>query len=184
MVAAQLPQTVRAIVIGDSPLSLRRYQEIINSGRSLFIAWRNLASSRRSSAEFVSALGDIPVSMQKGDTPIRFGDVPGVTTEWLLFLAECLSQVDPDFFTPFLEDFETFSNGYDCEKLLSVISCPILLLQGDSTLGGLMTDEEVNWALAHFSQVTHIRFEGIGHELHLKRAEPVLRAVTNFLESL
>jgi pimeloyl-ACP methyl ester carboxylesterase len=76
------------------------------------------------------------------------------------------------------------AEGYEPERLLRQIVCPVLLLQANPALGATMSDKDVSRALVLLAHATHVRFEQLGHFLHLEQAGPVLRAVTNFLESL
>jgi pimeloyl-ACP methyl ester carboxylesterase len=59
-----------------------------------------------------------------------------------------------------------------------------LLLQANPELGGLMSDTDVERALELVPDASHVRFPTLGHALYIQQAEPVLRAVTDFLESL
>jgi pimeloyl-ACP methyl ester carboxylesterase len=57
-------------------------------------------------------------------------------------------------------------------------------LQGSQELGGLMSDADVALATRVLPHHTHVKFRNLGHALFIQQPEPVLRAVTNFLESL
>jgi pimeloyl-ACP methyl ester carboxylesterase len=47
-----------------------------------------------------------------------------------------------------------------------------------------MTDADVALATRLLPHHTHVKFRNLGHALFIQQPEPVLRAVTNFLESL
>jgi pimeloyl-ACP methyl ester carboxylesterase len=76
--------------------------------------------------------------------------------------------------------------AFELEPVLRAISCPVLLLQGDPSHGGLMTDEDVAFAMSLLPEAYHVQIEGAGHDLGLGTWElaPLARAVLNFLESL
>ena len=74
--------------------------------------------------------------------------------------------------------------GWDGEAVLRGITCPTMLLQGTPQLGGLMSDAEVALAARLLPHHAHVKFRNLGHALFIQQPEPVLRAVTNFLESL
>ena len=76
------------------------------------------------------------------------------------------------------------AEGYDPETLLPAISCPVLILQADPAAGGALSDEEVEKGLRLLPRATHVRLEGIGHELHGLHAQRVLDAIGPFLESV
>jgi pimeloyl-ACP methyl ester carboxylesterase len=68
--------------------------------------------------------------------------------------------------------------------VLRGIACPTLLLQGTPELGGLMSDADVALATRLLPHHAHVKFRNLGHALFIQQPEPVLRALTNFLESL
>ncbi len=74
--------------------------------------------------------------------------------------------------------------GYEPEALLPAITCPVLILQGDPAAGGLLSDREVERALRLLPRPTHLRLEGIGHELHGVHPERVLAAMGPFLDTV
>jgi pimeloyl-ACP methyl ester carboxylesterase len=47
-----------------------------------------------------------------------------------------------------------------------------------------MSDADVALAAQVLPHHTHVKFRNLGHALFIQQPEPVLRAVTNFLESL
>jgi pimeloyl-ACP methyl ester carboxylesterase len=47
-----------------------------------------------------------------------------------------------------------------------------------------MSDEDVALALQVLRHPVHVRFDNLGHGLYMQQPEPVLRAITNFLDSL
>jgi pimeloyl-ACP methyl ester carboxylesterase len=69
----------------------------------------------------------------------------------------------------------------DYDLLLPQIRCPVLIIQGNPALGGRLTDQEVERAIARLSRPTVARVETVGHLLD---PDLVQRALTAFLESL
>jgi pimeloyl-ACP methyl ester carboxylesterase len=47
-----------------------------------------------------------------------------------------------------------------------------------------MSDADVALATRLLPHHTHVKFRTLGHALFIQQPEPVLRAVTNFMESL
>ncbi|MCP5100146.1 MAG: alpha/beta hydrolase [Chloroflexi bacterium] len=158
LVAAQCPSCVRAVVVGDAPLTAETWRAVLDEGSDSLTLSRNLAGGRYSLAEVAAAIPDIP--------------------------AIHVYHTDPDALTVLLDDFCNTVAGYDMESLLPSIHCPALLLQADPTFGGLMTDAEVERALALLTRPSHVRLEGVSHVLHNEQKEPVLQAITAFLTSL
>lgn len=110
----------------------------------------------------ISYLSDLPIAMRS--------------------LAKSLAQLDPDVMRAFRTG--DLTKDYAPERVLSRIDCPVLLLQADPQLGGLMSDSDVARGLALLQYGSHASFPGLGHGLHVENAEPVLEAVTRFLSNL
>jgi len=172
MVAARRPDKVSALIIEDAPLGLDNYRKLIDSSREMFRVWLDLKKSARSEQQLSLALAD------------AYKDYPGVTSTWMLFFAGCLWRLDPTFFDSLLNDFEGFTEGYDCQEILPKIGCPVLFLRGESKLGAVMTDDEIGWLQHDFKNVQCTQIEGVGHLLHLqdRGQTPVLAAMMAFLE--
>lgn len=172
MAAAQCPEKVRALIIEDVPLNPDNYRKVVDSSRDMFNLWLDLKKSAQSEKDLSLALAD------------KYRGYPGVTSQWILFFAGCLWQLDPTYFNALLYDFDGFVNGYDYKRILAKIRCPILFLRGEAKLGAIMTDDEISWLKRNFSNVTCVQIDGVGHLLHLedKGQEPVLKEMTAFLE--
>jgi pimeloyl-ACP methyl ester carboxylesterase len=172
MVAARCPDKVKALIIEDSPLTLDNYRRIVDSSRDMFDLWLSLKKSAQSEQELSLALAD------------AYKDYPGVTSQWILFFAGCLWELDPTYFNALLHDFDGFTEGYDYQNILAKIDCPVLFLRGETTLGAVMTDDEISWLQTNFGNVQCARIDGVGHLLHLQDAgqTPVLTAMRAFLE--
>ena len=172
MLAARYPERVKALIIEDVPLTLDNYRRVIHSSRDMFGLWLNLKSGAQSEQALALALAN------------AYKDYPGVTSTWILFFAGCLWQLDPTFFNALLHDFEGFTAGYDYQRILGTITCPVLFLRGETKLGAVMTDEEVSWLQKNFSNVKCALIPGVGHLLHLEEhgQTAVRDAMVAFLE--
>ncbi len=172
MLTARCPGSVKALIIEDSPLTLDNYRRIIDSSRDMFGLWLHLKMSAHSEQELALALAN------------AYKDYPGVTSAWILFFAGCLWQLDPTFFNTLLNDFDGFTSGYDYQRILAMIDCPVLFLHGETRLGAVMTDEEISWLRENFSNVKCALIDGVGHLLHLEDhgQTPVRTEILAFLE--
>ncbi len=159
LVAAQYPEKIRAVVMGDSPLTAETWLAHLNRNRDGLISWRDLAGGAYSVEEITEALAD----------------------EWL---AQNLYQNDPDMLTILIDEPDRAAAGYDAVVVLPSIRCPVLLLQADPKAGGVLTDAEVEQGLPLLSQPTHVLLEGVSHVLHNEQKKPVLQAITDFLTTL
>ena len=184
MVAAQCPECVRAVAVGDSPLT--REHDIFgphDPHRARVAAWRDMAGGRLSIDQLIEALKDAPTEIPGQAEPVtmreKYGEEDGVYS----WVASNLYHNDPDMLTALLDDHEATTAGYDMDQLLPAIGCPVLLLQADPDAGGIMTDAEVAHALPLLAKPTHVRLDGIGHGLFLDHKELVLRQLKSFFDA-
>ena len=181
LVAAHCPEQVRAVVVGDSPLTAKTWQTILQCQRARLAAWRDLAGGQRPLEEIAEALKNAPVEVPGHDEPQQMREVMGQDSPVFRWLAIRLYQNDPAMLSALLDDFEAVAAGYEMEQLLPAIRCPVLLLQADPAAGGLMTDAEVAQALTLLAQPAHVKLTGLSHVLHNAQKEPVLQAIIEFL---
>lgn len=67
------------------------------------------------------------------------------------------------------------------ETVLRQVACPVLLLQADEAEGGLMSDDDVELAVRWLPDCQHVRFDGVGHALHVQDPDRVFGAIDRFL---
>jgi pimeloyl-ACP methyl ester carboxylesterase len=179
-IAANEPQLVRALIVGDSLISIPNFEHSMYP--ELFTGLRDLARKAGTVEELARGLARIELHVPGLDEPVPIGDLPGNDEASLLAWAHCVQQVDPDAYAMSVDG--TSLEAWDGEGLLSRIQCPTLLLQASPELGGLMSDEDVRLAKHLLAHPTHVLFPTLGHSLFIQQAEPVLRTVNDFLESL
>lgn len=189
IVAAQIPDRVRAIIVGDSPISMEHLISIESSedSRSFYSTIRDLINLKLSVKKLASALGKMSIKVEGKDKPILFKDRQGVDDAYLLNYAKSLSQADPDALMFHAKGkIKEYVENINMNKILDKISCPVLLLQADPSFGGHISDSDVEHVLSKLSNAFHIKFEHVGHSLGLNtwNVTKLLRVVTNFLESL
>jgi pimeloyl-ACP methyl ester carboxylesterase len=185
-VAGELPELVRALLIGDSPLDIDWLLGWMTSEefRRYFSALRELAGSNQPVGELAQALADMPTMAPGVD---KVGDLPGVDDAYLRSWARTVSRLDPDVLAYHSEGrAREFLGGFDLEKTLERVPCPVLLLQGSPELGALMSPRSVEYVHAFLQDVSHVLVESAGHDLGLStwQVGPLLRAMMDFLESL
>jgi pimeloyl-ACP methyl ester carboxylesterase len=170
LTAAQQKEKVEALILGDPPLNLERFLAFENSKEriAMWRKMRGLVASGMSVPELASALSDSSLS--------------GEALGW----AKALSLTDPDAAQYHAEGrLDEYVEKVDLEGSLRQLSCPVLLLQGDRSQGGIVSDEDVERVLALLADGVYVRLEDRGHNLGLSTWEvtPLLRAITSFLES-
>lgn len=161
MVASKKPNAIKALIIGDSPLNLMNFREVLKGYSDWWTTQREH-------------------SMKTYDELLKELDAES---------AERLSLVDPDVFRLWIEGcvdvsaFEKLFEGYNISEILPSIECPVLLLQGnDDTL----PNRDVESAKSILPDLTHVYFKDYGHYLGLDTGdvERLLESLTSFLESV
>jgi pimeloyl-ACP methyl ester carboxylesterase len=181
MLAGQHPHLVRAVVVGDAPLSRDNWQRRLADQSALLRTFRDLAGSGRSEAHVIAELKEMPIVSGQHTTPVRAQVALGEDDPWFGWMAANLRQVDPDTLTALLDDFEMTVAGYDMHRLLPAIACPVLLLQADPAYGAMMTDAEVEQAVALLARPTHVQLAQVDHGFN---NELVIQELLRFLKSL
>jgi len=179
-VASRHPELVRALILGDNIIVIRDFKHPMYT--VLFSALRDLARRGGAVEQMAEAIGGIVLPVPGYDRAVAVRELPGNDEAYLLSWARCLQQADPDAYEMTLDGSSL--EGWDGEAVLRGITCPTLLLQASQELGGLMSDADVALAKRLLPRHVLVRFRNLGHALFLQQPEPVLRAVTNFLESL
>lgn len=188
--AAQLPQHVRAVIVSDSPLDIDGLINWMTSAgfKDHFSELQRIAGlENHSIPEIAAQIADISVSVPGQEVHIRYEDSPGVDAIHMQQLALTLKNLDPGVLAYHATgQTEAFLEGFDLDQILEKITCPVLLLQGNPSLGGMLTDKAVDHVRSIIPHASHVFFESSGHELGLDTWEvaPLLRAVTNFLDML
>ena len=188
MVGGNRPDLVRAIVFGDASINVENVRTVMTDYHSYWAGWRELAGLEGPMEELVRAVAEMPVSVP-GLGKSRYGEGLDITA--IINKANYLRHLDPavlDDWANGAEDpsaYENVTRGHD-QGLLRNIECPVLFLQANPALGGIMPDEEVKRALKLVPHAYHVYFEDYGHNLGLYswNTGPLLQAVNTFLESL
>lgn len=183
LLAAYYPEAVKALIIGDSALSVEFLKEFANKQRDKTIWWRELAKTKDVKyieSELKNEL--IPVPNRQELVPAH--QVLGEDHPSFRFGAECFSQTDPDVLTANLEGFDETYAEYKINTLLPSIKCPVLIIQANPQLGGLQRDEDVKMALTLLPNAQHKKIDNVGHWLHVQDKEAVLNIVIPFLKQL
>jgi pimeloyl-ACP methyl ester carboxylesterase len=179
-VASHHPELVRALILGDNMIVARQLQHPMYT--ALFSGLRDLARRGGSVEKIAEGIGKIVLPVPGTSDLVTIRELPGNDEPYLLSWARCVQQADPDTYEMTLDGSSL--EGWDGEAVLRGITCPTLLLQGTPELGGLMSDADVALAAKLLPHHAHVKFRNLGHALFIQQPEPVLRAVTNFLESL
>jgi pimeloyl-ACP methyl ester carboxylesterase len=96
--------------------------------------------------------------------------------------AKHLGQLDPEILLGVANN--TMDEGYFPGDLLPKITCPVLLLHGDPSLGSLVEEHHIEWYESRLRDFTHVQVTGVGHLLHRPDAIGYVQHVIDFLEAL
>jgi pimeloyl-ACP methyl ester carboxylesterase len=185
MVAAQHPELVRAVIVGDAPLTRASWQAQLLRERQGLRMLRDLSGGQFSFEEIVEALKPVPlISTPNMPATMCIRDIWGEDSPVYAWMATNLYQQDPDVLGMLLDDFERAATGYEMETLLPAIGCPVLLLQADPECGGLLTDADVTRGVQLLAHPMCVRLTGVSHILHGERADAVLEVMLPFLDAI
>lgn len=179
MVAAQSPQGVRALGIGDAALSKETWLAAMAPMQPRLKKQRQLSGGQLLMEELIPRLKDMPIENPDGSFS-TFREFFGEDwVGWNSFATD-LYQNDPDMMTSVVERPDDTATGYEMERLLPAIKCPVLLLQADPQAGGVMTDAEVEQAMKLSAHGEHVKLEGVSHALHHQEPEKVVGVMLEF----
>jgi pimeloyl-ACP methyl ester carboxylesterase len=177
-VATEAPELVRAMVLEDPPLHGMGERIHGTPWQAQFKGMQIVARRGGSVEQIADALAEIRLPMPDGTTR-RLGDLR--SREALLGSAEDLSFMDPEVLTPVIEG--RWLDGYELLGKLSRAKCPTLLLQGDPTAGGALTDEEAQLIEQGIDHCQRVQFPGVPHQIHQYQPEAMLRVIGEFFEA-
>jgi len=168
-IAANHPSKTRAIILGDSSLSAPGPSNRMGSGFSPLL---EILGGNPTVHEIFRALKE------------RAGE--GFDPVSTLIRAKNLDMVDPEMYRSIIDNPDPSSvnshfHGFNPPEHLPNVRCPVLILQAER---GMLREADVDRALEVLPEAYHVVLEGVPHEFLNQDADPVLRAVTAFLESL
>lgn len=180
-VAAQMPHAVSAIVLEDPP-SVGYWQNIeATNYHPTFLAMRQWAGRMDlSSHEIASQLRDVPMKPTTDGRTLKLGDVRDAVS--LRFTASCVRQLDPHVMRTILED--DWQKGYEAESIFKAIRCPVLLLRGNTALGGMLPADDADRMVDLLRDCTRIDFSTAGHLLHWQMRSEASHQTSAFIDSL
>ena len=182
MTAAMYPREVRALLVGDAPLDAVTWLETMQGQRETQRNWRELSGGKYTVDEIIIGLKKTPVDAFGPNQPTQtYEDIYPDGNPIYEHLARRLINHDPDVLGMLLEDYDAVAAGYEMDKLLPAVQCPVLLMQGDPKAGAAMTDAEAARAMTLLKHGQHIKFTGLSHMLFIQDLEWVANEMVKFL---
>ena len=170
-VAAQLPQSVHALVLLNPPLELRELKVADRPYHGWF-SWIYQTVKSSSSVSEVAAKSKV------------FNQ--GLDDNGAAGLAEMLYLLDPEAIAMLLN--QTFLDGFDWAQVYHQINCLTLLLWGDRIESiedpSAVRQEDVDFLRANVAQSVEFQIKGVGHGVHWGKTSEVLDHMTTFLNSI
>jgi pimeloyl-ACP methyl ester carboxylesterase len=180
-VAAARPDLVRAIVLEDPPFETMgaKIEESPWYGyfASIFGLVRDTAFSAAPVAEQSKRLCDLEVPDLATRRARRLGEMRNAVA--IRFLASCLRRMDPEVLAPVVGG--RWLDRFDWKEAAARISAPVLLIQADPKVGGMLTDADAEAFALRAPDVTRVTLAGAGHNLHVERSTDVINLTTQFL---
>ena len=175
--AARSSSKISALIVGDSMISPSNLSASLYG--PLFRQLHELMLQKHSREELARRIGKIQLRFPGLEEPLRLEDLAGNSEAALDEWARTVERTDPEALAMSL-DGSAFADWVP-ERILPQIACPVLLLQASPALDGLLSDSDVELAVRLLPRVRHVRFPLLGHALFMQQANPVLRAVDEFL---
>jgi pimeloyl-ACP methyl ester carboxylesterase len=166
MTASLFPMDVRALLVGDAPLDSISWKAAMDKPdhRETQQWMRALSGGKYTMDEVIAG-----IKMARGDAPgsngeyKTLGDIYPDGHPFYEYLALRLIGHDPDVLGMLLEDYDTVAAGYEMDKVLPKIECPVFLMQADPDAGAALTDAEVVRARSLLQNMQHVKFTGLSH---------------------
>jgi len=168
-VANRIPELVKAIILGDSPLNI---PSLIDTAASE--EWReDIKNEKEWSGKPYNDL--IKIFRDRN---------PDTDMNQITLMAETFSNADPEL-SEYWARLDEFFEGFSVKDILEKLRIPLLVLQANPEMG-MINHEDVEWARAIMPELSHVYLGEINHWLGIrdKREHLFFNAVTPFLESL
>jgi pimeloyl-ACP methyl ester carboxylesterase len=177
--AAELGAQVRGAILEDPPYHLFA-PDSDDTPIALFTLLRSVSGSALSVSELARHLADSRVPAPGAPEGVRLGDLRDATS--IRMGAACLKRVDPTLWDPVLAGH--WLSALDATELLPRIKCPVLMLQGNVELGGMVCAAAGDEIERLISDCIRVHWPDAGHLIHNLLPERTLRVVAEFLESI
>jgi pimeloyl-ACP methyl ester carboxylesterase len=177
-VAAENPG-VSALIVGDSLITPSNLAAMYDP---IFAQLYRLLLRGGPEQELARGIGKIEIHFPGISEGVCLEELPGNSEAVLLEWARTAVRTDPECLRMTLD--RSSHTGWDPERILPRITCPVLLLQGNPELDALLSDSDLALARRLLPRAQHVRFPLLGHALFMQQAKPVLDEVLRFLASV
>lgn len=179
-VAAQHPELVHAIILEDPPFETMGRKIEQSALLSFFAGMKPFASHRRPLETVARDLSAVTIVNPITSQSTTLGQTRDASA--IRFSAASLRDLDPEVLTPIVSG--KWLDGFVTDDLLVKVRCPVLLLQADSSRGGMLTDHDAERLPQVLPDCTLVRFKNAPHLIHWAQSNEVYNCVAGFLESV
>jgi len=185
VLAGARPDLARAVIIGDTPLSLGSLQRATAASHQMVATWRALAASGQSAEDIAVSLEDMRVPATDGSGDLRPArEVFGAGHPYFAELGACLATHDPAFLDEVvLAQFADTHRSFGA-SLLTRFRAPVLLVRADPDAGGMLSASEADQARRLRPGIQAVMLPGVSHGLHLHDPTALAAVITPFIEPL
>jgi pimeloyl-ACP methyl ester carboxylesterase len=171
--AARTGKQVAGIILEDPPFSTMGAR-INGSQLHRFFIGLSECLGQKSSAELLfQKISNIPLN-RKEEKTLLIKDLRDEMSRW--YSAESIMQIDSEVLDPIVKG--QWLDGYELQKLARKVSCPVLLLQADQSVGGMLTDADVNLLKKSVvSELRCIQFSGVDHSIHINKPNDIIQLI-------
>jgi pimeloyl-ACP methyl ester carboxylesterase len=179
MFSAADNREVSAVIVGDSLITPSNLAAMYDP---IFSQLHRLLLRGGSEQELARGIGKIEIHFPGITEGLRLDELPGNSEPVLLEWARTAIRTDPECLRMTLD--RSSHEGWDPESILPRITCPVLLLQGNPELDGLLSHSDLALAMRLLPRAKHVKFPLLGHALFMQQPKPVLDEVLRFLAAL
>jgi pimeloyl-ACP methyl ester carboxylesterase len=182
LIAAYYPEIVQGLVIGDSPIALDVLREHTESQKEMTMLWRKW-SQELTLEEIINELKKMKLPTNRGKL-VTAAEAYGENHPWFSFMATNLKQNDPDMLTAIIDNFDETYGAYNIEKLVPKITCPTLIIKGDSSEGSLIRQKDISKVQSLNKSIESVEIKGVGHALYMQDKVSFLNALGSFIRKV
>ena len=173
-----IPNKIRSIVIGDSPILF----SYLKQNEVFWDLWSKITQpclgSQLSVVQLATQLSKIELTIN--NTVMKLGEV--LPNEILFFYIEIYKATDPELNICYT-DLDAVIENYDVNNYKK-IKCPVHIIQADQIYSNLLTDAQLlEIKEKYIPQASHITLSGIGHDLQITNSEEILEILLNYFNS-
>lgn len=181
VLAAEHPDLVKGLIIGDSPFN----SDVLKSDDNSHVErWKEMIEQEMSAEEITEELKNGEVFDSEKGKNVKAREFYGENDPYFDFMGVSLFQNDPVMLDAVTKKVDENFVDYKMEKLFPKIKCPVLVLQGDPNHGGLITDKEIQKAKDLLPSASYYKCKKIGHGLYLEDKDQIVERLISFIKDL